>query len=171
MKLLRQLRRHLPTPAEIQQYRYIHIFGDTLKQPELWTFNRASIAKGIAVGVFCAFLPMPFEMLPAIFIAAMISGNIPFAVAGVWLSNPLTWVPLYTPCYLLGSRIIGVEPIPIEQITILQLGWHYTALWLGCLIAGSLLALSAHFAVSFLWASQVRKRWKSRQVTRAKRDR
>ena len=169
MEILKTLRRRLPTPKEIQEFRYIHIFGDTLKQSELWVFNRTSVARGIAIGIFCCFLPMPFEMLPAIFIAVLIGGNIPFAVAGVWISNPFTWVPLYTPCYLLGAKIIGIVPIPVEQITLLHVGWHYVALWLGCLIVGSVLSITAHFTISFLWISQVRKRWRRRQILRRNR--
>jgi len=169
LKVIRDLRKYLPTVKEIQQYRYLHIFGDSLKQPELWTFNRQSTAKGIATGLFCAFLPMPFEMVPAIFIAAMIGGNLPFAIAGIWISNPVTWVPLYTPCYLLGAKILNVEPVAITKITIFQLGWHYVALWLGCLIVGITISVCAHFSISFLWRSQVRQRWKRRQVIRATR--
>jgi len=169
VKLLSNLRKRLPSKQEIQQYRYLHIFGDSLKQPELWTFNRTSSAKGIAIGLFCAFLPMPFEMIPAIFMAASLRGNLPFAVAGVWLSNPFTWIPLYTPCYLLGSKLIGLAPIPIDQISILHLGWHYVALWLGCLIIGSILAFSTHFIVSYIWISQVRQRWAHRQKRRLSR--
>lgn len=169
MKIFRTLRKYLPTPKEIQQYRYLHIFGDSLKQPELWTFNRQSIAKGVAIGLFCAFLPMPFEIVPAIFIAAMLRGNLPFSIAGIWISNPFTWVPLYTPCYLLGARIVGIEPVDIASITIFELGWHYVALWLGCLIIGLSLSISVHFAISFLWRSQVRQRWKRRRLLRQER--
>lgn len=134
-----------------------------MKQPELWTFNRNTVTKGIAVGIFCAFLPMPFEMIPALFIAAMLGANAPFAVAGVWLSNPITWVPLYTPCYLLGARIMQVNPIPISEITILQVGWHYVALWMGCLIVGTLLSFTTHFMLNIVWASNIRRRWQRRK--------
>lgn len=166
MKLFTNLRKYLPTPSEVNQYRYIHIFGDTLKQAELWAFNRNTVSKGIAIGLFCAFLPMPFEMIPAVFIAAMIGGNIPFAVAGVWVSNPLTWLPMYTPCYLLGAKIIGVSPIPLQQISILQVGWHYVALWLGCLIVGITLAVIAHFSVNTVWRAHIINRWKNRRSLR-----
>lgn len=169
MKLFKNLRKHLPTVKEIQQYRYLHIFGDSLKQPELWTFNRQSIAKGVAIGLFCAFLPMPFEMVPAIFLAALMRGNLPFAIAGIWISNPLTWIPLYTPCYLLGAWILGLKPVALDQISILQLGWHYVALWMGCLIVGIILSMAAHFTISFAWRSQVRQRWKRRQQLRLAR--
>lgn len=166
LKLFKRLQKYLPTANEIQQYRYLHIFGDNLKQPELWHFTRQSTAKGVAIGIFCAFLPMPFEMIPAIFLAIYLGGNMPFAIAGVWLSNPLTWVPLYTPCYLLGAYIINIEPVNIHEITISQFGWHYVALWLGCLISGLLISLSVHFIISFMWRSQIRQRWNQRKEAR-----
>jgi uncharacterized protein (DUF2062 family) len=164
--LFNSLKKYLPTAKEIQQYRYLHIFGDNLKQPELWHFTRQSTAKGIAIGLFCAFLPMPFEMIPAIFLAIYLGGNMPFALAGIWISNPLTWVPLYTPCYLLGANILNIQPVAIHKITILQFGWHYVALWLGCLIVGLVVSLSAHFIISFTWRSQIRQRWKRRKLLR-----
>ncbi|WP_353414277.1 DUF2062 domain-containing protein [Arenicella sp. 4NH20-0111] len=169
MHLLKNLRKYLPTYTEIQQYRYLHIFGDGLKQPEVWAFNRQSTAKGVAIGLFCAFLPMPFEMVPAIFLAVLMGGNLPFALACVWLSNPLTWIPLYTPCYLLGAKILQLNPIALNEITLMQAGTHYAALWLGCLTIGLILSISTHFLISYLWRSQIRQRWKRRQLMRLAR--
>ena len=169
LKILSDIRKHLPTAKEVHDFRYIHIFGDTLKQAELWAFNRNSVAKGIATGLFCAFLPMPFETIVAIFIAAMIGGHLAFAVAGVWISNPLTWIPLYTPCYLLGTRLIGIDPIPLHEISILQFGWHYVALWLGCLIIGGAVGLASHFVVSMLWRVHIVRRWQHRRAMRRAR--
>lgn len=169
MRLFSLLKKYLPTYQEIQQYRYLHIFGDGLKQPEVWAFKRQSVAKGVAIGIFCAFLPMPFEMAPAIFLAVLMGGNLPFAIAGVWLSNPVTWVPLYTPCYLLGAKILQLDPIALTSITLSQAGTHYAALWLGCLIIGACLSISIHFIISFMWRSQVRQRWRRRQLLRIER--
>lgn len=90
----------------------------------------------------------------------------PFALAGIWLSNPLTWVPLYTPCYLLGAYIINIEPVAINEITIMQFGWHYVALWLGCLIVGLVISLNTHFIISLMWRSQIRQRWEQRKQMR-----
>lgn len=109
---------------------------------------------------------MPFEMVPAIFLAIYLRGNMPFALAGIWISNPLTWVPLYTPCYLLGAYILNIQPVAISEITIFELGWHYVALWLGCLITGLTIGLSTHFIISYVWRSQIRQRWKHRQSLR-----
>ena len=169
MKLLQNLKKYLPSPLEVNKYRHIHIFGDSLKQTELWTFNRSSTAKGIGVGIFCAFLPMPFEMIAAAFMAVTLRANLPFAVALVWVSNPITWIPMYTPPSLLGAAILHVEPVELAKITVLELGWHYVALWLGCLLVGAVLGLSSHFFISYFWRSQVKQRWAARKSFRAKR--
>lgn len=169
MKLFKSLRKYLPTQQEIAQYRYLHIFGDGLKHPDVWSFKRQNVAKGIAIGLFCAFLPMPFEIVPAIFLAVMMGANLPFAVAGIWISNPLTWVPLYTPCYLLGAKILQLQPIALAEITLLQAGVHYVALWLGCLIVGLTISITSHFLVSYLWRSQIEQRWEQRKRKRLNR--
>jgi len=162
MKVFKRLRKHLPTPREVEENRYVGMFGSSLKRRELWIFSRRSTAKGVAIGIFCAFLPMPFEMVAAAFMAITLLGNLPLALAGVWISNPVTWVPLYTPCYLLGAWLVGIEPIPLEQITLLKLGWHYVALWLGCLIIGSIVALLSHSIIRILWRLEITSNWKSR---------
>ncbi len=170
MKLLQNLKKYLPTALEMREHRHIHIFGDGLKQPELWAFNRNSSAKGIGIGIFCAFLPMPFEMIAAAFMAIALRGNLPFAVSLVWISNPVTWVPIYTPPYLLGAKILNLEPIALAKITVLEVGWHYVALWLGCLLVGAALGFASHFLITYFWRSNVRQRWAERTVTRAKRN-
>ena len=38
---------------------------------------------------------MPFETVVVIFLAIMWRANLPVSISVVWISNPLTWVPLY----------------------------------------------------------------------------
>ena len=102
----------------------------------------------------------------AVFMAVMFGGHLPFAVAGVWISNPLTWIPIYTPCYLLGTRLLGLDPIPLREISILHFGSHYGALWLGCLIAGLVISLAVHFTVGLLWRMHIIRRWQHRRHVR-----
>ena len=169
LRSIRKLRKHLPKEQDVEKHRYLSVFGELLKQKELWAFNRFSVSKGVAIGLFCAFLPMPFEMVAAAFMCMMMRANLPLAFAGVWISNPFTWIPLYTPCYLLGSKIIGLTPIPLSEISILKLGWHYVALWLGCLIIGTILSLSSHYLINLIWRSQVKLEWAERRDKRRKR--
>ena len=169
MRSIRKLRKHLPQEKDVEKHRYLRIFGQLLKQKELWAFNRFSVSKGVAIGIFCAFLPMPFEMVVAAFMCMTMRANLPLGFAGVWISNPVTWIPLYTPCYLLGSKIMGLTPIPLSEISILKLGWHYVALWLGCLIIGTSLSITSHYIINLIWRSQVRIEWAERSQKRRMR--
>ena len=172
MRFFRRLRRKLPKKHEIQNQPSLSMFRGFWKRPELWAMNRISLAKGVSIGLFCAFLPMPFEMVVAAFLAIMLGGNLLFASALVWISNPLTWIPIYTPCYLLGAKILQLDPIHINEFTslsnLLQLGYHYAALWTGCLIFGIVISFSTYFIISFAWRRQVKSEWDERRQKRSK---
>ena len=65
------------------------------------------MARGIAAGFFTAYLPlfglhMPLAFLFALFLRA----NKALAVIAVWISNPLTFVFIYYPCYRLGRFVL-----------------------------------------------------------------
>ena len=131
MRFLQTLRDRLPKQEDLHESATLTLFGDLWQDRNLWVFNRSSVSTAVGIGIFCAFLPMPFETVVAIFLAIMWRANLPVSITVVWISNPVTWVPLYTPCYLLGARVLQLEPIPLEQIGLLTLGWHYVALWMG----------------------------------------
>lgn len=170
MRFFRKLRKKLPGRDEIEQHSSLKPFSAYWKDKELWALNRHSIALGCAIGVFSAFLPMPFEMVVAVSLAIMLRGNVVFAFSLIWISNPITWVPLYTPCYLLGAKILQLDPIKLSEMTTLKLnlnlGYHYVALWLGCLIIGSILATTTYLLINSLWRSQVRSEWEDRKKRR-----
>jgi uncharacterized protein (DUF2062 family) len=173
MRFFRKLRRKLPKKQDIQNQPSLSMFRSFWKRSELWAMNRTSLSRGISIGLFCAFLPMPFEMVVAVFLAIMLGGNLIFASTLVWISNPVTWIPLYTPCYLLGAKILQVDPIDIHEITslknIFHLGYHYAALWTGCLIVGSIIAFSTYFLISVFWRIQVKSEWQERKLKRSLR--
>jgi len=146
----------LLTKKDVLAHRYLAVFGEVLHNPNLWHFNRRSVANATAIGLFCAFLPMPFEMLAAALGAILFNGNLPLAVAWVWISNPITWIPLYTPPYLLGTWLLDKESAAGGHVTMGVLIESYAALWLGCLIIGSVAALSGWFIIHQLWRLKVR---------------
>ena len=169
MKFLHSLRNRLPRQEELHGSSTLTLFGDLRGDRNLWAFNRNSVSLAVGIGIFCAFLPMPFETVVAIFLAIMWRANLPISITMVWVSNPITWVPLYTPCYLLGARILQLDPVPIEKIGLLSLGWHYVALWMGCLIIGITLGIGSRFVIDWLWRLQVRSEWRERRRHRMAR--
>ena len=68
------------------------------------------IARGLAVGVFVAYLPlMGIQMVFAWLIAALFKANKVMAVLGAWVSNPATALFIYYPSYRLGRWLLGIR--------------------------------------------------------------
>ena len=65
-------------------------------------------ARGLAIGVFCGCFPLfGFQTILGILLVSVFRGNYLLAVAGTWISNPLTYLPLYWFNYLVGCALLG----------------------------------------------------------------
>lgn len=78
----------------------------------LWLWRQegtpAKRARGIAVGVFSGCFPFfGFQTLFGIILASIFRGNHLLAMAGTWISNPLTYIPLYWFNYQVGASVLG----------------------------------------------------------------
>jgi len=150
------LRKFLPHPDVIVHNRWIKLLGPRLQDPSLWHINRRTCSLAVALGIFCAFIPVPFQMLIAAAAAIWIRANILIAVPMVWVSNPLTMGPMYFICYLVGTEILGEQPAGFEfEPSFDWLLTELSAIWqpflLGCLILGLISALAAFMLVRILW--------------------
>ena len=68
-------------------------------------------AKGLAIGVFSGCFPFfGFQTLMGVFLAKLAKGNILLAAIGTWISNPLTYIPLYYFNYKVGSIFLNNSP-------------------------------------------------------------
>ena len=70
-------------------------------------FTETPVARGMAVGMFWAFVPMPFQMAPAFFFCWLARANIPVAMVCVWISNPFTYLPIFSAQYQIGAWLFG----------------------------------------------------------------
>ena len=105
-------------------------------------------ARGVAAGVFCGCFPFfGFQILLGIGLASLVRGNHLLAAAGTWISNPLTYIPLYWFNYSVGSALLGAsEGLPqSNQLNLLNLweqGWGFSSrLLLGSSVVGAWSAL------------------------------
>ena len=65
------------------------------------------ISLGLAMGVLVGFSPLwGLHMVIAAALATLFGVNRPAAVAAVWLSNPLTVIPIYTLTYRVGHTFV-----------------------------------------------------------------
>lgn len=68
-----------------------------------------SIALGAGIGFFVGMTPtMGIQMLIAAGIATLFRANRITAILPVWVTNPLTFIPIYVTCYKVGYWITGL---------------------------------------------------------------
>lgn len=183
----RLIRRYLPHPDKIIQHRSLRFMSKRLADPSLWHLNKRSAAGAVFWGLWCAFLPMPLQMLPAAAAAILFRVNLPLSVVLVWVSNPLTMIPLIYVAYFVGSQLLGM-PMPNsaeigQLVTYLGglveamfsgespahqdvLSRHIEPLLLGTLVTGCLFASTGYVLMRVYWRWHVVRAWRKRQQKR-----
>ncbi|WP_417664999.1 DUF2062 domain-containing protein [Pseudidiomarina sp.] len=161
------IQRIMPNHETVRNSRSLQVFGKLLHDANLWHLNRRSAAGGFAVGLFCAFIPVPFQMVLAAAAAIPFRVNLPLSVALVWVSNPITMPVLFYFCYLIGTWLLG-QP---SQAFAFELSWQWLghsittigpAFLLGCLIMAIVSSLVGYFTISLLWRQSVVSAWRER---------
>ncbi len=166
-------KRYLPEFHTLRQHRALRMLGEWLHDPNVWHLNRASASSAVAVGLFIAFMPIPFQMLTAALLAVMLRLNLPLAVAMVWVTNPITMPPLFYFCFKVGVWIMG----SVDQELTFAWSWEWfrkglAHVWepflLGCTVVGLVSAAAGYLAVRALWRWHVIRQWEKR--TRLRRQ-
>ena len=82
-------------------------------------------ARGTAIGLFVAFLPVfGFQFLLAIFLASVLGGHRTLAALGTLVTNPLTALPFTGLAIMLGDWIlpgVNLSDISLKELEISQL--------------------------------------------------
>ena len=111
-------------------------------------------ARGLAIGVCCGFFPFfGFQTLLGITLASLFRGNHLLAVSGTWISNPVTYFPIYWLNYKVGTALLD-KGQNIHQLS--KLGWQeisaqgwifFSRLLLGSALLGSFVGISTGILV------------------------
>ena len=164
-------KRYLPQLIRIKDHPKLRFFGARLHDPQLWHFNRHSLAGGMGIGLFAAFLPMPLQMFPAAALSIFFRVNLPLAVSLVWISNPFTMPPIIYITYQLGTWVLGDNVQAMEfnfssdwVINTVSQGW--LPFVVGSLVLSFLSGIIGYLGVQVLWRVHVRRTWKQRQLRR-----
>lgn len=111
------------------------------------------VARGLAIGVFAGCFPFfGLQSLIGVLLATILSGSKLAAIAGTWISNPLTYVPLFVFNFKVGKLLLGVETISSKEINFeslayfMELGSTFaTVLLVGCCVVGAIAAIISYF--------------------------
>jgi Uncharacterized protein conserved in bacteria len=165
------LKRIMPDHRVIREHRHLRIFGKLLHDPNLFHLNRRSASGAFANGLFWAFVPMPFQMLPAALFAILFRVNLPLSIALVWVTNPLTMPPIFYFCYKVGSWLLDVPVHEMEAaFSIEWLQAELSLIWqpflLGCFVVATLSSLLGYFGVRGLWRLHLIRHWQHKKRER-----
>ena len=172
------IRRYMPDHQTIRDHRSIALFGSLLHEPNLWHLNRRSVSGAAAVGLFCAFLPMPFQMVATAAGAILFHVNLPLSVVTVWVTNPITIPPIFYFNYRVGEVLLGLEHQPLDfevstEWLMQELAQIWQPLLAGSLVMASLMAIAGFGVVRGLWRLHIlshhRKRRNGRKEVRSER--
>jgi uncharacterized protein (DUF2062 family) len=130
------------------------------------------VALGAALGVFIGFTPtIPFHTALALSLAPLLRVSVVAAYMGIWISNPLTWVPQYVAAYELGKYLLFPGQCPLCLPGHGDYSSFMSVLWRGGLalqVGGLLIALPPAVITYFvtLWAVKRYRQRRARLVPR-----
>lgn len=111
------------------------------------------VAKGLAVGVFAGCFPFfGVQTFLGLFLATVCRGSKVAALAATWISNPLTYLPLYLFNYKIGKLLLGNKdtqllPLDVESFSAFkELGSTFAiTLFTGSFVVGMILSVITYF--------------------------
>ncbi len=144
--------------------------------------NPREIALGFALGLFVGMSPtMGFQIIIAVFLAALFGWNKITAGMGVWITNPLTAPFIYSGTYVLGAGILGLDNhftfhdgITLSALVQMMKDAPiiFTALTVGGIFIGTPLALAGYYIAYALvkkYQDDLKKALEKQKLRRAER--
>lgn len=179
-----RLFKRLPSAEAIRTNRFLKPFAGLLHHHFLWQFNRRSVARGVAVGLFFGIMFPIAQILLAALAAIVLRVNLPVAAFSTLVSNPLTFPPLYYAAYRLGALLTGGQTVTDETVIEQEvserlieqqadvagwfshlLDWLQTVGWpllAGLATLAILASIAGYFLVSAAWRWHTIHRWRKR---------
>lgn len=103
------LRKHMPTREQMARNKYLQPIAHRFLSPELWRFTRRSVPRGVALGLFAAFIIPLGQIFLAAFLALPARANVPLAAATTFITNPFTF-----PFWLWVANKVGFTVLHID---------------------------------------------------------
>ena len=137
-----------------------------------WTFKRTSVVRAFSLGLMIAFIPptpLPLHLTLCMALGVLLRLNIPVMMATVFLSNPLTWFPQIAGSLWVGSRLMGLDLMPmLHEASYRNLAGDLhkllEPLLLGALVLGVCAAAVGYFLAQFAWRARVGLLWRRRRL-------
>ena len=97
------IRKYMPTREQMARNKYLAPIAHRFLTPELWRFTRRSVPRGVALGLFSAFIIPIGQIFLAAFLALPSRANVPLAALVTFVTNPFT-IPIWV---VVANRVGG----------------------------------------------------------------
>lgn len=165
------IKKYLPDPASLKEHKYLSLLGTRLYDPGLWHLHRRSASLAAFFGLFCAFLPIPLQMVIAAIIAIAVRCNLPLTICLVWITNPVTIPPIFYGTYKIGVWMLNYPETIEFQLSMEWLQSQIPNIWVplvtGSLTCGLISGILGYLFIRLFWRWHVVKRWEKRKTLRS----
>ena len=172
--VMRWFATHMPTRESLERNRFIRPFAGTVLRSDLWRFNRRSVPRGVALGLFVGVMIPLAHFIVAALLAEFVRANIPAAMAATFIGFPVIYVGLVALAYRIGEALLhadaatAIQPIShtmgatgsgdlLQRVTGAGLS---TAV--GLFVLASVLASIGYLATSLFWRLWIARKRRAR---------
>ncbi|NQX93891.1 MAG: DUF2062 domain-containing protein [Erythrobacter sp.] len=100
----------MPSREAMAKNKYLRPIAHRFLSPELWRFTRRSVPRGVALGLFAAFIIPVGQIFLAAFLALPARANVPLAALVTFVTNPFTF-----PFWAVVANQVGELTLNIDQ--------------------------------------------------------
>lgn len=106
----------MPNREEMAKNKYLAPIAHRFLNPELWRFTRRSVPRGVALGLFAAFIIPVGQIFLAAFLALPARANVPLAAAVTFVTNPFTIAFWAVVANRVGNFILRIDSTAAEMV-------------------------------------------------------
>lgn len=144
----------MPRRRHLRGGRLHRVLGEGLFRPELWALTEPELSKGLALGLFIGCTPTMGVQIALCGVAAFfLRVNIPIALLGTLISNPLTAPILYPLEYRFGVWLVGIpEGSAMAGLSgaLANFVRYARPLWAGGFVTAAVVSAAGYFLVKII---------------------
>lgn len=169
LRLRARILNSVPARHELACSRWLRPVAHRLVHDDLWRFKRDAVARGVAIGLFWAFILPVAQILASVFQCVFHRGMISAAIISTFITNPLNfplwwWLAFQVGNFILGGDLAYSPPPDSAQ----WLGWALSIgkpTFLGMFLFAIFFSSFGYFAVKLVWNFRVMQKRKNRRLS------
>ena len=104
---------HVPTREQLEKSRWIKPFAKHVLRSDLWRFNRRSVPRAVALGLFVGIMIPLAHFITAALLAVFVRANIPVALAATFIG-----FPAFLPLIIYAGEKVGSWLLRVDAMTV-----------------------------------------------------